>query len=119
MNLPHDDDAVWKALAHPLRRAILDVLRLASRTTGGLVDELGTSRHVVMQHLGVLREADLVLVEPRGRERVNHLNPVPIQQIHQRWVAHYEENWAAALVTLKHDVERDVERGAREGRDVG
>lgn len=115
MNLPHDDDAVWKALAHPLRRAILDVLRLASRTTGEVVDELGTSRHVVMQHLGVLREADLVLVEPLGRKRINHLNPVPIQQIHQRWVAHYEENWAAALVTLKHD----VERGAREGQDVG
>ena len=61
---------------------------------------LETSRHVAMQHLGVLREADLVLVEPRGRKRVNHLNPLPIQQFHQRWVSRYEENWAAALVVL-------------------
>lgn len=113
MKMTHDDDAVWKALAHPLRRAILDVLRAGPRTTGELVDELETGRHVVMQHLGVLREADLVLVEPRGRKRVNHLNPVPIQQIHQRWVAHYEENWVAALVQLKHDVEK------QEGQDVG
>ncbi|MEV6718385.1 helix-turn-helix transcriptional regulator [Lentzea sp. NPDC051208] len=59
-----------------------------------------TSLHVVMQHLSVLREADLVLVEPQGRKRVNHLNPVPIQQFHQRWVSHYEENCAAALVVL-------------------
>lgn len=115
MKMTHDDDAVWKALAHPLRRAILDVLRTGPRTTGELVDELETGRHVVMQHLGVLREADLVLVEPRGRKRVNHLNPVPIQQIHQRWVAHYEENWVAALVNLKHSAERPEQ----EGQDVG
>jgi DNA-binding transcriptional ArsR family regulator len=115
MKLPHDDDAVWRALANPLRRAILDVLRTGPRTTGELVEELKTSRHVVMQHLGVLREADLVLVEPRGRKRVNHLNPVPIQQIHQRWVAHYEENWAAALVGLKFT----VESAEQEDEDVG
>ena len=76
---------------------------------------LVTSRHVVMQHLGVLREADLVLVEPRGRKRVNHLNPVPIQQIHQRWVSHYEENWAVALVGLK----LTVESAEQEDEDVG
>jgi DNA-binding transcriptional ArsR family regulator len=118
MKMAHDDDAVWKALAHPLRRAILDVLRQGPRTTGELVKALETGRHVVMQHLGVLREADLVIVEPRGRKRVNHLNPVPIQQIHQRWVAHYEENWVAALVGLKHDVEHAV-RAEQEGQDVG
>ena len=63
MKMPHDDDAVWRALANPLRRAILDVLRTGPRTTSELVEALETSRHVVMQHLGVLREADLVLVE--------------------------------------------------------
>jgi DNA-binding transcriptional ArsR family regulator len=115
MKMPHDDDAVWRALANPLRRAILDVLRTGPRSTSELVDALETSRHVVMQHLGVLREANLVLVEPRGRKRVNHLNPVPIQQIHQRWVAHYEENWAAALVGLKHTVEST----GQEDEDVG
>ncbi|WP_434448197.1 hypothetical protein [Lentzea sp. E54] len=74
-----------------------------------------TSRHVVMQHLGVLREAHLVIVEPRGRKRVNHLNPVPIQQIHQRWVMHYEQDRAAALVGLK----LTVEGAEQEDEDVG
>ena len=69
-----------------------------------------------MQHLGVLREADLVIVEPRGRRRVNHLNPVPIQRIHHRWVSEFDQPWAAALVGLKDS----VERGDREeGREVG
>jgi DNA-binding transcriptional ArsR family regulator len=79
----------------------------------------GPGRHVVVQHLAVLREADLVRVEPQGRRRVNHLNPVPIQQILQRWVSRYEANWVAALVGLKDTVEHP--RGAREekGEDVG
>ncbi|WP_433270248.1 ArsR/SmtB family transcription factor [Actinosynnema sp. CS-041913] len=117
MKTPHDtdDDPVWRALAHPLRRAILDVLRAGPRTTGELVEALEMSRHVVMQHLGVLREADLVLVEPHGRRRVNHLNPVPIQQIHRRWVAEFEQPWAAALVGLKDTVERAREKE----QDVG
>ncbi|MCG8926498.1 hypothetical protein [Lentzea sp. CC55] len=71
-----------------------------------------TSLHVVMRHLGVL---DLMLVEPRGRKRVDHLNPVPIQQIHQRQVAHHERNWAAALVGLK----LTVESVGQEDEDVG
>lgn len=115
------DDAVWKALAHPLRRAVLDVLRAGPKTTGELVDALDESRHVVIQHLAVLRGADLVLVEPRGRRRVNHLNAVPIQRIYQRWVSQYEAHWAAALIGLANTVERDVDASSRgtEGRDVG
>lgn len=105
-SLPNEDDAVWRALSHPLRRVILDHLRDGPRTTGEIVEALGRDRHVVVQHLAVLREADLVLVEPRGRRRVNHLNPVPIQGIYERWVSHYEANWAAALVGLKRTVER-------------
>jgi DNA-binding transcriptional ArsR family regulator len=126
-----DDDAVWRALAHPLRRAVLDVLREGPRTTGEVVDALGQAgRHVVVQHLAVLREADLVRVEPRGRRRVNHLNPVPIQRIHERWVSRYEANWLAALVGLKATVEQagpawsgddsgDDSGNDEEGRDVG
>lgn len=90
MNLPPvDDDQVWRALAHPLRRALLDVLRDGQRTTGELVTALGQDRHVVMQHLNVLREADLVIVRAHGRRRINRLNPVPIQRISQRWVSRY------------------------------
>jgi DNA-binding transcriptional ArsR family regulator len=114
-----DDDAVWRALAHPLRRRVLDVLRDGPRTTGELVAALGPqvhSRHVVVQHLAVLREADLVRVEPRGRRRVNHLNPVPIQRIHQRWVSRYEANWLAALVGLKATVERHEHERDEEGQ---
>ncbi|WP_143022901.1 hypothetical protein [Lentzea jiangxiensis] len=63
----------------------------------------------------MLREADLVFVEPLGRKRVNHLDAVPIQQIHQHWVAHHEPNWAAALVGLK----LTVESAGQEDEDVG
>ncbi|HEX2036390.1 MAG TPA: metalloregulator ArsR/SmtB family transcription factor [Chloroflexota bacterium] len=128
------DDGVWRALAHPTRRAILDVLRDGPRTTGEIVAALGLGRHVVVQHLAVLRQADLVLVEPRGRRRINQLNPVPFRQIYERWVSRYAAPWAAALVALKEAVEtaaeedqagrpagRDVQRDERreEGRAVG
>ena len=118
MNPSHDDDAVWRALAHPLRRAVLDVLRDGPRATGDLVEALGEpSRHVVVQHLAVLREAGLVRVEPRGRRRLNHLDPVPIQRIHEHWVSRYEANWLAALVGLKTAVESGATM--REGSEVG
>lgn len=101
-----DDEPVWRALAHPMRRAILDVLREGPRGSGEIVDALGQGRHVVLQHLAVLRAAGLVTVEARGRRRINHLNPVPISQIYRRWVVRYEDNWMAALVGLKDTVER-------------
>lgn len=112
MGTPHveDDDHVWRALAHPLRRQILDVLRIRPHTTGGIVEATGEDRHVVMQHLRVLRDADLVITEVDGRRRINHLNPVPIGRIHERWVSRYEENWVAALVGLRETVERKEER---------
>lgn len=92
------------------------MLRAGPLSTGDLVSALAADRHVLMQHLGVLREADLVIVEPRGRRRVNHLNPVPIQQIHHRWVSEFDQPWAATLVGLKDSVERGLEE---EGREVG
>jgi DNA-binding transcriptional ArsR family regulator len=115
--LPIDDDGVWRALANPVRRSILDQLRDGPRTTGEVVDAVGLDRHVVMQHLVVLREADLVIVEPRGRQRLNHLNAVPIQRIYQRWVAGYTQPWVAALVGLKDTVEQH--RSGERERDIG
>lgn len=114
-----DDNEVWRALANPVRRAILDLLRDGPRTTGEVVDVLGLGRHAVVQHLGVLRDADLVIVEARGRRRFNHLNAVPIQRIHERWVSQYTQPWVAALVGLKNTVERTEQRDDKEGRDVG
>ena len=103
--IPSHDD-VWTALANPARRRILDVLSdEGPSTTGAVVTALHTDRHVVMQHLKVLRDADLVRVEPRGRQRLNHLNPVPLQEAVGRWFSRYEQNWAAALVGLRDTLE--------------
>jgi DNA-binding transcriptional ArsR family regulator len=101
-----DADGVWRALAHPMRRRLLDALRDGPRGTGDLVMAVGGQRHAVLQHLAVLREAELVTVRAQGRRRLNYLNPVPIQMIYERWVAKYEQNWTAALVGLKRDAER-------------
>lgn len=82
-----DDNLVFKALANPTRRTILDALKDGPATTGTLCEMLpGLERTTVMQHLGVLVEADLVIIERRGRERWNHLNALPIQAIHERWI---------------------------------
>lgn len=88
-NMIHDDldDAIFRALGHRTRRRMLDELKAGPLTTGILCDlhpEL--DRCTVMQHLAVLTDANLVIVERKGRERWNHLNAIPIQQIHQRWI---------------------------------
>lgn len=113
------DELVWKALSHGLRRRILDELRSGPLQTGDLAARLEPSRHVVMQHLNVLREADLVRTVTEGRTRVNYLNPVPIQGIHQRWVSHYEGAWAEALLGLKGRLEGSQDETTERGRDVG
>jgi len=105
----NDLDPVWRALANPHRRRLLDLLRERPRTTGELAEALGENRFLVMQHLNLLRESNLVAVEVDGRRRINHLNPVPIQQIYERWVGKYQGDWAAALVGLKHTVETKSE----------
>jgi DNA-binding transcriptional ArsR family regulator len=108
--MSHEDlDGVWKALASPHRRRMLDLLRDRPRTTGELAEVLGENRFLVMQHLNLLRESNLVTVEVDGRRRINHLNPVPIQQISERWVGKYQGDWAAALVGLKRTVETKIE----------
>lgn len=105
-----DPGAVWKALADPTRRGILDLLRERPRTTGELSEAFEVTRFSVMKHLGVLEAAGLVVVRRRGRERWNHLNPVPIQQVAERWIHPYEAAFATSLVGLKRHLEE------REGR---
>lgn len=102
----HDLEAVWRALANPVRRAILDRLRNGPKTTGELADACpGLSRFAVMQHLGVLQEAELVLPRRQGRKRYNYLNPVPIQLVYDRWVSRYMKPWTEALVGLREQLE--------------
>jgi len=99
---------VWRALANPQRRRILDLLREGPRTTGDLSARFAKlSRFAVMQHLGVLEDARLVLVERSGRERFNHLNVAPVQAIYDRWVSKYARPVAAAGMALKNFVEGD------------
>ena len=101
-----DMDAVWKALANPVRRRILDLLKERPRTTGELAEAFPTlSRFAVMQHLKVLEEGDLVLPRKEGRKRFNHLNPVPVQQLYDRWVHRFMQPWTEALVGLKQELE--------------
>lgn len=115
--MSHDDlDDVWRALANPHRRRILDVLRARPRTTGELADALGENRFLVMQHLNLLRAAGLVTVLAEGRARINHLNPVPIQQIYERWVGKYQGDWASALVGLKRSVEATQDTRSKKNR---
>lgn len=100
-----DLDLVWRALGNPLRRRVLDVLRAGPASTGEIAQALQCSRFVTMQHLQILRAADLVVVEQQGRKRINHLNAVPIQQIHERWITSYSGQWASALVGMKSEME--------------
>src|SRR5262245_6141180 len=109
-------DAVWKALADPTRRAILDLLRQGPLTTTEIVAAFPhLSRFGVMKHIDALREANLIQTREEGRQRVNSLNAAPIRQIYERWVSRYEELWANQLLRLKEDVEegRDPKRGPK------
>ncbi len=97
--------SLWNALADPTRRAILDLLREAPRTTGALADQFPTTRFAVMKHLNVLESAGLVVVRRRGRERWNHLNAVPLQLVYERSVKPYESLWASKLTDLESRIE--------------
>jgi DNA-binding transcriptional ArsR family regulator len=111
-----DDEAVWRALADPTRRAILDHLRERAMTTGELTECFTVTRFAVMKHLKVLVQAGLVLVERRGRERFNHLNPVPIRAIQQRWIRPYEAIRADGLLRLKRLAEARTRKREKRGR---
>ena len=100
------DDNVFKALAHPKRRQMLDRLKDEPRTTGMLVEAFPEmDRCTVMMHLKVLEEADLIIARREGRERWNHLNAMPIKQIHDRWISEYASHAVSVLDRLKADLE--------------
>jgi DNA-binding transcriptional ArsR family regulator len=107
MSINDQYDRVFKALASPVRRQILDDLRDQPLTTGTLCSHFPElDRCTVMQHIKVLEDADLIIPMKRGRERWNHMNAVPIQQIHERWIGPHAERSAAKLARLKENVER-------------
>lgn len=99
-------DEVFKALADPSRRTLLDALfEEDGQTLSALEARLPMTRFGVMKHLKVLEGARLVTSRRRGREKLHFLNPVPIRLIHDRWVSKYAEPWAAGLSELKKDIE--------------
>ena len=105
-------DDVFRALADPTRRSLLDELFTEDgQTLTALEERLPMSRFGVMKHLKVLEEANLVTTKRRGREKLHFLNPVPIRLVHDRWVSKYAEPWAATLTGLKRTLEdRTMER---------
>ncbi len=97
---------LWRALASPWRRRLLDLLRDGPATTGALAGQIPElSRFAVMQHLGVLTDAGVVIVERRGRDRYNHLNPVPLREWYERWVQPMADADSAGLLSLRRTVE--------------
>ena len=107
-------DRLFGALSHRTRRRILDVLKAEPGcTVGYVVGFFDVSRIAVMKHLKVLEEAGLVVSRKEGRERHLHFNPVPIQEIHERWTTEFSEQWASKLTRIKRAVES---KGARDER---
>jgi DNA-binding transcriptional ArsR family regulator len=101
-------DAVFRALADPTRRMLLDELfKHDGQTLSALEQRLPMTRFGVMKHLKVLEAAGLVTTRRRGREKLHFLNPVPIRLVHDRWVSKYTEPWAAALSELKTTLEEE------------
>jgi DNA-binding transcriptional ArsR family regulator len=101
-----DDDRIFKALADPTRRFLLDQLFTRDgRTLTELESELEMTRFGVMKHLKVLADADLVVTRRAGREKLHFLNPVPIRQVHDRWIDKYTERQVTALLDLKKELE--------------
>jgi len=104
-------DAVFKALADPTRRSLLDELyREDGQSLSALERRLPMTRIGVMKHLRVLEEAGLLTTKRRGREKLHFLNPVPIRLVHDRWVSKYAEPWAATLTGLKKRLEETMEK---------
>lgn len=110
--MTEDNDQIWKALSDPTRRSVLDVLRSGPRTTTEIVEAFpDMTRHAVMKHIDVLRNAGLVITREDGRRRVNSLNSVPIRQIYERWMGPFAELWSSTLLRIKDDAEgKDVKQ---------
>jgi DNA-binding transcriptional ArsR family regulator len=110
-------DRIFRALAHATRREILDLLRAAPMTTGDLCRHFeDLDRCTVMQHLGVLERAELVIARTEGRARWNVLNVMPIKEIHDRWIGAYASGAVALLARLKRDLEAPEDK--RRSRSV-
>jgi len=106
-----DEDAVFKALADPTRRFLLDLLfQRDGQTQGELEGALEMTRFGVMKHLNLLEEANLIVTRKSGRKKFHFLNPVPIQLIHERWIGKYARRQVSALTDLKTQLEEDNER---------
>lgn len=104
-----NEDSIFRALADPTRRQLLDALfRADGQTLHALEAGFTMTRIGVMKHLRVLEDAGLVVTKRRGREKLHFLNPIPIRQVHDRWIDKYTEPWAAGLVDLKHELEHDM-----------
>jgi DNA-binding transcriptional ArsR family regulator len=101
------DDLVFKALADSRRREILDLLKVRARTTGELCEHFdgALDRCTVMQHIGVLEKAGLLISRREGRVRWNHLNLMPIKELHDRWISPYAAHATELLARLKSDLE--------------
>ncbi|MBS3651751.1 helix-turn-helix transcriptional regulator [Pseudaminobacter sp. 19-2017] len=102
MSRDSKDDLVFKALAHPVRRGLLDHIRDQPKTTGALCDAYPElDRCTVMQHLKVLEDASLILARREGRERWNHLNALPIKAISDRWISQYAGHAISVLDRMR------------------
>ena len=107
-----EDARIWKALGSPHRRALLDALKNGPKTTGALCEVLPQlSRYAVMQHLGVLERAGVVLVRREGRERWNELNAVPIQRELERWLNSFQQVSASQLLAFERHLSATPEKG--------
>jgi DNA-binding transcriptional ArsR family regulator len=108
MTVQHDPDLLFKALADPTRRTLLDLLHANDgQTLNQLCENLDMTRQGVTQHLAVLEQANLVAPLWRGREKLHFLNPVPLQEIYDRWIAKFEKPRLKAISDLKKKLEKD------------
>ncbi len=99
---------IWKALSDATRRSILDLLRESPKTTSEISAQFThLSRFAVMKHLGILEKANLLFIKREGKYRWNYINPVPLQQVYERWVKKYERQWAGNLLSLKEFAEQN------------
>jgi DNA-binding transcriptional ArsR family regulator len=110
VNMTREDtyDLIFKALADSRRREILDLLKTRARTTGELCEHFKQmDRCTVMQHLNVLEKADLIIVKREGRLRLNYINPLPIKELHDRWIGAYADNAVDLLARMKREIEEN------------
>ena len=106
-----EKDKVFRALADPSRRKLLDILRVDNgQTLGELSEPLDMTRQAVAKHLRLLEAANLVVTVWRGREKLHYLNPVPIHEIYERWIGKFERSRLRALYDLKKELEKDYEK---------